>query len=112
MPRITKPVPMGLVLLLSLSAHMSLRAQTAPEPRVLPREELRALAASFDVLMTSYVSPLNGADVIRGAIRGMVRELDPEGGEYWTEEELREFRDGAPPGTGHIGMELRRRDGA
>jgi carboxyl-terminal processing protease len=98
-------------LILALSLTSSVGAQTPAERKPLPKQEMRALAATYDLLLTSYVTPLAGSDLIKAAIQGMLREIDPEGGEYWTEQEFQEFRAGPPPGTGSIGTELRRRDG-
>jgi carboxyl-terminal processing protease len=41
----------------------------------------------------------------------MVHEIDPDGGEYWSEQEFQDFRNGPSPGSGAIGVEIRRRDG-
>lgn len=74
-------------------------------------QEMRAFAATYDLLLRSYVTPLEGADLVKAAIQGMLREIDPDGGEYWTEQELQDFRAGPLPGTGSIGTELGRRNG-
>lgn len=100
-----------LSLFLALCLASSVAAQTTAERKPLPMQEMRTLSATYDLLLTSYIAPLEGSELIRAAIQGMLREVDPEGGEYWTEQEFQEFRAGPPPGTGSIGVELRRRDG-
>lgn len=83
-----------------------------PERKPLPTSELRTLAAAYQIVLDSYVAPLEGTELIRATIQGMLREIDPDGGEYWSEQELQEFRNGPPAGTGSLGVELRKKNGA
>lgn len=83
-------------------------AQGAPkEP--MPMGQLRALAQAFDMLRTGLPEPPAGSRMLEGAIRGMVREADPEAGEYYTEEELRSLRDAPADYQASVGVQLFRR---
>lgn len=82
---------------------------TAGRPS-LPMQEMRALAAAYDLLQTRFVASVESKALLVSAIRGMLRETDPEGGEYFTEDEWTEFRSGTRPGLGNVGIEIRRRN--
>ncbi|GAB7549692.1 S41 family peptidase [Cupriavidus sp. 8B] len=72
----------------------------------LPTTELRALADAFGVLRRSYVKPLSGEEILQGAIRGMLREVDPEAGEFLTKADIDDM--GRAPGVadGAVGLEM------
>ena len=72
----------------------------------LPTAELRTLADAFGVLRRSYVKPLSGEEILQGAIRGMLREVDPEAGEFLTKADVDDM--GRVPGVadGAVGLEM------
>lgn len=99
-------VLLGAVLMCSATLVV---AQSGRPAEPLPTEQMRALAMVYDLLKTSLAEPTGGDKLLIGAIRGMVREADPEGGEYFTEEEFKAFRSGAQGGPAGIGVEVARR---
>lgn len=105
------PRPQLFAALLMVASMSTAWGQAPQERKPLPAAEMRAFAATYGVLLDAYVAPLEGADLVKAAIQGMLREIDPDGGEYWTEEEFQEFRKGPAAGTGSVGMEVRRRNG-
>ena len=92
-----------------LSVSLSAQAQTAPEKKQLPADELRALAATYQVLGDSLVTPVDGKKLIVSAIRGMVRGADPDNGEYFTEEEVAAYK--SRPSANSLGLEVNLRNG-
>jgi len=93
------------VLALALGAGMACAAEPAS---ILPTRELQMLAAAFDLLRKNYVTPVTGEELVLASLRGMLREIDPEGGEYFSDEDLKDMRPLAP-GTGVIGIEMQAR---
>ncbi|MEF9388156.1 S41 family peptidase [Ralstonia solanacearum species complex bacterium KE056] len=83
-------------------------AQAANRP--LPTAELRTLADVFGLLHSSYVKPLSGEELVLASIRGMVREVDPDGGEFVTKEEMAKMEQVPGVSDGSIGLEMTRRD--
>jgi carboxyl-terminal processing protease len=86
-------------------------AQSVNERRQLPMQELKALASAYAVLQESFVQTTDGRNLIVSAIRGMVHDIDPDGGEYFTEEEFNAFKEGSPANWGSVGLETRSRNG-
>jgi carboxyl-terminal processing protease len=80
-------------------------AQAAPE-RPMPLEEMQNLAAAYEMLRTQLADPVANPELLVGAIRGMVRHADPEGGEFFTEAELKARTEPLPPHIGWTGLEL------
>ena len=69
----------------------------------LPLPELQTFASVFNQLNNTLVPSVERSALLVHAIRGMVRGADPEGGEYFTEEEYLESKEGLPAtrsGTG------------
>lgn len=87
------------------------QAQASPETPKLPLRELQTLAAVYGILQSSFVEQPDGKKLIVAAIRGMTHDLDPDGGEYFTEEEVAAHRDASPPGWGTVGLEINPRGG-
>lgn len=84
-------------------------AQKAPEP--LPKEEVRLLAATYHLLRESFVKPLSGEEILQAALRGMVKELDPEGGQFVMKEDLADMQDPPSYNDGAVGLEMSKRNG-
>lgn len=95
------------LLALVLVSRMALGQSTPARP--LPERELRALATIVTTLQESFVTPVSGERLLEAAIRGMLREIDPDGGEYFSEEEFKAFREGKAAETAGIGIQLRSR---
>lgn len=83
-------------------------AATASGP--LPTETLRSFVDTVGLLRNSYVKPVSNEELLQAAIRGMVREIDPEGGDVLIPSEM----EAAPSSTnriGGVGLEMMARDG-
>lgn len=86
-------------------------AQDRPAREPLPRDDLQSLAATYQLLRDSYVRPLSGEEILQAALRGMVREIDPEGGQFLMKEDLADM---SPPPNytgGAVGLEMINRNG-
>jgi carboxyl-terminal processing protease len=75
----------------------------------MPMETLRALANSVDALHESYVKPISNEELLQAAIRGMVREIDPNG-DVLTLSEIKAAPSTAN-GIGGVGLQIKARDG-
>jgi carboxyl-terminal processing protease len=100
----------GVLSMSALFAHHTW-AQNTPAREPLPQEQLRSFAATYQMLMSDHVTALDGPELIRHAIRGMVRAADPEGGDFYDAEEFKVFREGSRPGEASVGLEVRSRNG-
>lgn len=103
----SRHAPVAIVQLACLWAVSAHAQEASVQP--LPRQELHTLAGVYGLMRDSFAQPVESSRLILAAIRGMVREIDPEGGEYMTEEQFQRWKAGPPPGTGSLGMELRHR---
>jgi carboxyl-terminal processing protease len=99
-----KPVAGSVLALLAAAVA----AAEPPAKKALPVAEMTLLVQTMQLLRESYVTPLSDEELVLAAMRGMLREVDPEGGEYFSPEALKDM---APPpaGTGAIGLELQMR---
>jgi C-terminal processing protease CtpA/Prc len=57
------------------------------------------MATVFTILRDSFVTQVENPALAIAAIKGMVRQIDPEGGEYFTEEEFKAFVQALPRKT-------------
>lgn len=68
------------------------------------RNFTRVVATIVEAHPTAHTTP----EVLDAAIRGLVKEIDPEGGEYLSEDELKEMQSSADDSArGYIGAEIR-----
>jgi carboxyl-terminal processing protease len=86
-------------------------AQNTPAREPLPQEELRSFAATYQMLMSDHVTALDGPELIRHAIRGMVQGADPEGGEFYDADEFKSFREGNRFDEASVGLGVQSRNG-
>ncbi|MDA8452051.1 S41 family peptidase [Acidovorax sp. NCPPB 3859] len=93
------------VLALFASAHAA--AQPAGP---IPKEELQILVSVYREIQTSLVEKPDDRALLVAATKGMVREADPDSGEYFTAAELEVQRQPAAPDAEAIGVQLRYRD--
>jgi carboxyl-terminal processing protease len=77
-----------------------------PPARPLPFEEMQTLAQVFELLRHDLADPVADPALLIGAVRGMVRHADPEGGEYLTDAELKAQTEPLPPNIGWTGLQL------
>lgn len=87
-------------------------AQTPSVKQPLLGRELRAFVSAYDLLQSSLANPIDSKTLMLSALRGMIYEADPDGGEYFTEEALTESRSGGKPELAHSGLVVVRRDHA
>ncbi|MDM0032053.1 S41 family peptidase [Variovorax sp. J22P271] len=81
-------------------------AEDQPTREPIPREDLQSLAATYQLLRDSFVKPLSGEEIMQAALRGMLREIDDEGGQFLMKEDLADLA--TPPGYrgGAVGLEM------
>lgn len=89
------------------ATHAYAQEKAAKAP--LPTRELGAFASAYDLLQSSLAKPTDPKALMLAALRAMVLEADPDGGDYLTEEAVAELRGGSKPGFGSAGMEVQRR---
>ncbi|WP_342050452.1 MULTISPECIES: S41 family peptidase [unclassified Cupriavidus] len=85
-------------------------AQIQTQAGPLPPETLRAFVDTVGTLGRSYVKPVSAEELLQAAIRGMVREIDPEGGDVLIPSEM-EATPSATNTIGGVGLEMVARDG-
>jgi carboxyl-terminal processing protease len=88
------------------SEDLQLEEATAP----LPLDELRLFAEVFERIKTAYVEPVDDAQLLEDAIRGMIAGLDPHSGylEPDAYQDLQEYTSGE---FGGLGLEVGLQDG-
>ena len=102
--------PKGYFAILCLTSVTGLVLGQTPTNAPLPKQELRTFATVFGVLKDALVPKVKDEAIIVAAIKGMVRELDPDGGEYFTEEEFAVYKAGVAA-QASIGLQIRQRLG-
>ncbi|UTW14457.1 S41 family peptidase [Marinobacterium rhizophilum] len=80
------------------------------EAATLPLEELRLFAEVFERIKTAYVEPVDDAELLEDAIRGMISGLDPHSAylEPDAYQDLQEYTSGE---FGGLGLEVGLQDG-
>ncbi|MDY6828806.1 MAG: S41 family peptidase [Pseudomonadota bacterium] len=85
----------------------------APPPEleaVLPLDELRLFVEVFDRIRTAYVEPVDDAQLLQEAIRGMLSGLDPHS-TFLDAEQFEALETGTSGEFGGIGIEIGLEDG-
>jgi carboxyl-terminal processing protease len=100
----------GVLTISALIVHPAM-AQNTPAREPLPQEQLRSFAATYQMLMSDHVTALDGPELIRHAIRGMVRAADPDAGEFYDADDFKVFREGRRAEEASVGLEIRSRNG-
>lgn len=80
-------------------------AQDQPAREPIPREDLQSLAATYQLLRDSFIRPLSGEEIMQAALRGMLREIDEEGGQFLMKEDLADLRTPSY-NSGAVGLEM------
>nr|WP_315845378.1 S41 family peptidase [uncultured Achromobacter sp.] len=75
----------------------------------LPIEELRLLATTYMAIKANSVKQVPDSKLIEAAIRGMIREIDPEAGAYLTKSQVDVLSRTAS--QAHIGLDVTLRQG-
>jgi carboxyl-terminal processing protease len=76
----------------------------------MPLEEVRQLAAVFDMVKSTYVEPVDEKKLITDAIGGMVAGLDPHS-QYFDKKTFKEFREGTSGRFVGVGIEIGMEEG-
>jgi len=98
----------GLVAGLLLSVGISAVAQRSGAP--LPLDELRQFSNVFAAIKGNYVEDVTDKDLIKGAISGMLTNLDPHSA-YLDAEAFKEMRTATQGEFGGLGIEIGTEDG-
>tara|TARA_Y100001935_G_scaffold255662_1_gene270848 strand:+ start:30385 stop:31683 length:1299 start_codon:yes stop_codon:yes gene_type:complete len=85
-------------------------AQIKDKKGSLPLEDLRIFAEVFDRIKQGYVEPVDDKELLRFAIQGMLRGLDPHSA-FLENDAFDEMRDGAKGEFGGLGIEVGIEDG-
>ncbi|BBG28970.1 S41 family peptidase [Zymobacter palmae] len=96
----------SIVLMLPLStwaAETEAPRETAPD--ALPLKEISAMADVFERIKRAYVHPTNDKELLEGAMKGMVQQLDPHSS-YLDPEALRQLREATEGEFGGVGLEV------
>jgi len=94
-----------------LGASLALAAEAvASSEDASPFENLRAFAEALHVVETAYVEVVDQDALVQGALRGLLRELDPHS-DYLAPEEYARLRADSAGHFGGIGVEVVVRDG-
>lgn len=101
-------VSTGVVAGLLLSIGISAVAQRASTP--LPLEELRQFSNVFAAIKNNYVEDVGDDELIKGAISGMLTDLDPHSA-YLDAEAFKEIRTSTQGEFGGLGIEIGTEDG-
>lgn len=105
-------VVVGLVLGLSLSAGGDLMdKRNAPDKEALSWEQARLFAEVLERVKRDYVEPVDDAELLENAIRGMVRDLDAHS-QYLDAREYRDIRASTTGSYTGIGVEVDEVEGA
>ncbi|MDR0251525.1 MAG: S41 family peptidase [Burkholderiales bacterium] len=97
-------IGLGVTLGILLSVHFSAVANQEGKTGI-PYEDLQLLAAVFGKIKSSYVDPVPDSKLIRGAINGMVRGLDPHS-DFLDGRELEDLKVSTQGKFGGLGIEV------
>ena len=101
---------MGTIFGAVLSAASGVFAQKDAEPATLPWEEARLLAEVLERVREEYVEPVDDAELIEAAVRGMVMDLD-EHSQYLDCKEYEEVRISTTGNYSGVGLEVQMEGG-
>ena len=79
--------------------------QTAPEPTELSWEQARLIAEVIAHVKQEYVEPIDTAELLESAIRGMVADLDPHS-QFLDANEYQDIRASTSGGYSGVGLEV------
>ncbi|MDR0247943.1 MAG: S41 family peptidase [Burkholderiales bacterium] len=97
-------IGLGVALGILLSVHFSVVANQESKAAI-PYEDLQLLAAVFGKIKSSYVDPVPDNKLIREAINGMVRGLDPHS-DFLDGRELEDLKISTQGKFGGLGIEV------
>lgn len=100
-------VAVGIMAGVAISLGISAVAQ---RPGPLPLDELRQFSSVFAIIKNNYVEEVEDADLLAGAIAGMVSDLDPHSA-YLDADAFRDMQSATQGEFGGLGIEVGTRDG-
>ena len=100
----------GIVLGFSLTQVVSVQAERERALERLPLDELHTLSDVFGRIKQDYVEEVSDKELLEGAIRGMLSNLDPHSA-YLDHEALKELQVGTSGKFGGLGIEVGMEDG-
>ena len=100
----------GIVLGFSLTQVVSVQAERERALERLPLDELHTLSDVFGRIKQDYVEEVGDKELLEGAIRGMLANLDPHSA-YLDREALEELQVGTRGKFGGLGIEVGMEDG-
>ena len=100
----------GILLGFSLTQVALVRAEREEALEQLPLDELRTLSDVFGRIKQDYVEEISDKELLEGAIRGMLSNLDPHSA-YLSREASRELKVGTSGKFGGLGIEVGMEDG-
>ena len=105
-------VAIGVVMGFSLSlGGIVVNTQAKPDKEQLAWEQARLFAEVLQRVKTDYVDPIDDAELLDSAIRGMVSDLDPHS-QYLDASEYRDIRISTTGSYTGVGVEISEVDGA
>ncbi|MDQ0038098.1 carboxyl-terminal processing protease [Variovorax boronicumulans] len=103
-----RPMTRNLLSFVALGLAVGMPAH-AQAPNSGPDDEVKYLTTSMQMLRDRLDHPVTKGELLQAAVRGMLKEIDPEGGRYVISEDKAGPADGPYSG---IGVDLISRDGS
>jgi carboxyl-terminal processing protease len=103
-------VALGAVLGIVASLHFSAMADRQVSALQLPVDDLRLFSEVFGRIKTDYVEPVDDRKLLKGAINGMVTDLDPHSA-FLDQDAYRDLQVGTQGEFGGLGIEVGAEDG-
>jgi carboxyl-terminal processing protease len=95
---------------LTLVPRVHAEPEIVSKHETLPWEEARLLAEVFERVKRDYVDPVDDAELIEAAVRGVLTSLDPHS-DFLSETEYRDMRITTSGNYAGVGVEVALRDG-
>ena len=103
-------VALGAALGVAASLHFSALADRETTAIQLPVDDLRLFSEVFSRIKTDYVEPVDDRKLLKGAINGMVTDLDPHSA-FLDQDAYRDLQVGTQGEFGGLGIEVGAEDG-
>src|SRR6185503_7712856 len=103
-------VALGAALGIAASLHFSAMADRQASALQLPVDDLRLFSEVFGRIKTDYVEPVDDRKLLKGAINGMVTDLDPHSA-FLDQDAYRDLQVGTQGEFGGLGIEVGAEDG-
>ncbi|MGJ8522650.1 peptidase S41A family [Carnimonas sp. R-84981] len=96
---------LSLILLSTAACADNATIRSNADDHAIPAEQMRLFIDAYQRIQQHYIEPVNSQQLITGAIRGMVAELDPHSA-YLDAEQLAALRDQTSGSFSGVGMQL------